>query len=73
MATSVSTLHKEYKKRGGKKSFKEFSTAYMDKKRKSNTPAKKKAATAKANKAKKLVSGKFEKSLRKPLKRKYST
>ena len=70
MARSVSALHKEYKARGGTKSFVEFRKATAAKARSTTAP---KAATAKAKKAKAMVSGKLEKNLRKPIKRKYST
>ena len=69
MARSVSELHKAYKSRGGKKSFAEFRKATAPKATKKSTAA----ATKKVNKASKMVSGKLEKNLRKPIKRKYST
>lgn len=70
MARSVSDLHKEYKKRGGTKSFVEFRKAQLAKAKKSSTQ---KTATTRAEKAKKLVSGNLEKNMRKPIKRKIST
>jgi len=69
MARSVSELHKAYKKRGGTKSFVEFRKATVAKASKKSTAA----ATKKTQKARKMVSGKLEKGLRKPIKRKYST
>ena len=70
MATSVSELHKAYKKRGGTKSFVEYRKERLAKAKNSSSE---KTATARAQKAKKLVSGNLEKNMRKPVKRKYST
>lgn len=69
MARSQKELYDEYKKRGGKKTFKAFNASASAIAKQKATPAK---STAKVNKAKKMVSGKLEKNLRKPIKRKYS-
>ena len=65
-------LHAAYVAQGGTRNFKEFSSAYTEKKRAAQ-PARQAADNKAAAKGKAMVSGKFEKKLRKPIKRKYST
>lgn len=70
MATSRKQLYDAYKKSGGTKTFKAFGDAIMEKARKKDTTP---STKQKVDKAKKMVSGKLEQNLRKPIKRKYST
>lgn len=70
MAQSMKQLFDAYQNQGGTRNFADFSEAYMAKKRAAQ-PARQKADNAAAKKANALVSGNFEKKLRKPIKRKY--
>jgi hypothetical protein len=62
-------MYDTYKGRGGVKSFKDYSAAFMAKQRAAGTSA---STTGKVRDATNMVSGKLRSKLRKPMKRKYS-